>query len=240
MGRSHLLIAALYAAALLPLALSQCPAPIGRPVICKGFGKVQKEIEKLFDADRKKASPRNMAALAIRAGFHCSATWNAKTGKNGSNGGTCRMKQELDNAGNVGIPEMLTALEPIFKKAKTLKQPISHADLYTLAAATAVQYLGGPFVPWQSGRVDSNNAADAAPDGTLPMPNLGVNSKADAGFDRFQKATAEGYKAQFARMGLDAQETTALCVGGHSIGSMHTFVSGFTGTWVSNPFKFSN
>ena len=43
----------------------------------------------------------------------------------------------------------------------------SYADLWTLAGATAITYMGGPEIAWSPGRTDSDKPT-TVPDGTRP------------------------------------------------------------------------
>lgn len=53
------------------------------------------------------------------------------------------------------------------------KTDLTYADLYTLAGAEAISAMGGPKIPWRSGRVDSLEASDVTPDGRLPEADKG-------------------------------------------------------------------
>ena len=45
---------------------------------------------------------------------------------------------------------------------------ISHSDLWVAAGAAAVEFLGGPKVPFNFGRIDVSNDKSVPPNGRLP------------------------------------------------------------------------
>ena len=114
------------------------------------------------------------------------------------------------------------ALEPLAKK-----HGMSHADIWTLAGATAIESMGGPVIPWRKGRTDSPTPT-SVPDGRLP--------NADSGS---RKADATHVRAIFNRMGFNDQEIVALS-GAHSLGRCHTDASGYDGPWTFAETTFSN
>lgn len=52
---------------------------------------------------------------------------------------------------NAGLKVVRDLLDPIKKKYPGL----SYSDLWTLAGVVAVQEMGGPKIPWRSGRQDA-------------------------------------------------------------------------------------
>jgi cytochrome c peroxidase len=54
----------------------------------------------------------------------------------------------------------------------------------------AIEAMGGPHIPWRSGRVDESDASKVTPDGRLPDADKGR-----------PEATAAGLRATFGRMG---------------------------------------
>lgn len=59
-----------------------------------------------------------------------------------------------------------------------------------MAGAVAVEYMGGPVIPWRGGRVDGESGAACTPDGRLPDADKGTLS-----------ATINGLRSVFGRMG---------------------------------------
>jgi hypothetical protein len=76
--------------------------------------------------------------------------------------------------------------------------------------------MGGPVIPWSSGRVDALDASAVTPDGRLP--------NADSGPPGSDPADAAHVRAIFNRMGFNDQEIVALS-GAHALGRCHTCVS---------------
>lgn len=81
-------------------------------------------------------------------------------------------------------------LEPLHEK---YKGQISYGDLYTLAGVSAIKAMGGPTIPWSSGRVDELDAIAVTPDGRLP--------NADSGPKGADKSDAQHLRDIFYRMG---------------------------------------
>lgn len=112
----------------------------------------------------------------------------SKTG--GSGGGTIRFAEELAHGGNAGLAKTAVEwLEPLKAKYKD----ISYADLYTLAGVSAIKTMGGPTIPWSSGRVDAMDPSAVTPDGRLP--------NADSGEKGADKADSAHLRDIFYRMG---------------------------------------
>ena len=68
----------------------------------------------------------------------------------GVGGATMRFAPEKDFKANQGMSRAREFLEPI----KSRHPLVSYADLWTLAAVVAIESLGGPVIPWVSGRAD--------------------------------------------------------------------------------------
>eukprot|EP00457_Paulinella_chromatophora_P010448 gb/GEZN01010552.1/.p1 GENE.gb/GEZN01010552.1/~~gb/GEZN01010552.1/.p1 ORF type:complete len:285 (+),score=54.82 gb/GEZN01010552.1/:34-888(+) len=161
----------------------------------------------------------------IRLAWHASGTYSIFDGLGGSDGATMRFAPEKDWDTNKGLGKARERLEAIKKQFPAL----SYGDLWTLAGVVAVEKMGGPYVPWKSGRKDaaqgqSEAAMPVIPDGRLP----------DA-------ARREDHvRAIFYRMGFNDRDIVALVGGGHTIGRCHRENSGYSGPWTSAPTRFSN
>lgn len=83
--------------------------------------------------------------------------------------------------------------------------------------------MGGPDIPWQSGRTDYVDDSKLPPRGRLPDAAQG----------------ADHLRWIFYRMGFSDQEIVALS-GAHNLGRCHADRSGFSGAWVNSPTRFSN
>jgi cytochrome c peroxidase len=91
--------------------------------------------------------------------------------------------------------------------------------------------MGGPTIPWRSGRVDEMDPSAVTPDGRLP--------NADSGPPGAEKSDADHLRAIFNRMGFDDQEIVTLS-GAHALGRCHTDASGYDGPWTPTPTTFNN
>ena len=187
-----------------------------------GLDDVRRDIVEMLKADR------TLGASLVRLAFHSSGTYDSISKTGGSARGTLRFKDELAHEANAGLEKIVPILEPLKKKHAT----ISYADLYTLAGAVSVEALGGPHIPWKSGRVDSLNPKDVTVDGRLPDPDkdLKVGSTAK---------TMSHLRMVFGRMGFSDQEIVALS-GAHNLGKCHYQDSGYDGVWSETPWKFDN
>lgn len=89
----------------------------------------------------------------------------------------------------------------------------------------AIEFLGGPKVPFKFGRVDYVDADKhrCPENGRLPDASQG----------------ADHLRAVFGRMGLDDRDIVALS-GGHTLGRMHEVRSGYDLPWTYGPLKFDN
>ena len=123
---------------------------------------------------------------------------------------------------NAGLKSARDALEPLAKK-----HGMSHADIWTLAGATAIEAMGGPVVPWRKGRTDSEKPT-TVPDGRLPNADNGSRKK---DVDHIRKILG--------RQGFNDREMVALC-GAHAVGRCHTNASGYSGPWTFGENTFSN
>eukprot|EP00824_Muranothrix_gubernata_P002992 TRINITY_DN13675_c0_g1_i1.p1 TRINITY_DN13675_c0_g1~~TRINITY_DN13675_c0_g1_i1.p1 ORF type:complete len:366 (+),score=76.71 TRINITY_DN13675_c0_g1_i1:73-1098(+) len=181
------------------------------------YDAVRKDIEALLeDEDYDDGS---FGPILVRLAWHASGTFNIFDGTGGSNGATMRFNPEAHDGANAGLDVARHRLEPIKRKYPG----ITYADLWTLAACVAIEFMGGPVVPWQPGRLDKKDGSHCPPVGRLP----------DA-------AKAEDHiRAVFYRMGLSDREIVAL-IGAHCLGRCHTNRSGYEGPWTHAPTTFSN
>jgi len=171
----------------------------------------------------------NKGPTLVRLAWHSSGTYDKMSKDGGSGGGTIRFKEELAHGGNAGLAE--TAV-PWLEELKTkYGDSLSYADLYTLAGVVAIKQLGGPTIPWRSGRVDALDPSAVTPDGRLPA--------ADSGPPGADPSDAAHLRTIFNRMGFDDQEIVALS-GAHALGRCHTTASGYDGPWTPTPTSFNN
>lgn len=166
----------------------------------------------------------------VRLAWHSSGTYDKMSKDGGSGSGTIRFKEELAHGGNAGLgATAVDWLEPIH--AKYAKDGLSYADLYTLAGVTAIKSMGGPVIPWSSGRVDAMDPSAVTPDGRLP--------NADSGPPGAEKSDSDHLRSVFYRMGFNDQEIVILS-GAHALGRCHASASGYDGPWSPTPTTFNN
>jgi len=182
------------------------------------YNQIRKEIEGILEANPE-YDDGSVGPVFVRLAWHAAGTFdkNSKTG--GSNGATMRFRPEAEDGANAGLDVARKLLERI--KAK--HPEISYADLWTLAGAVAIEAMGGPHIPWRSGRTDAKDEKACPPPGRLP------------------DASKEGAHIRdvFYRMGFNDREIVAL-VGAHALGRCHTYRSGYQGAWTRAPTTFSN
>ncbi|CAJ2505478.1 Uu.00g128720.m01.CDS01 [Anthostomella pinea] len=178
---------------------------------------VKSSVRKLLhqpDYDDGSAGP-----VLVRLAWHAAGTYCAETNTGGSNGAGMRYEAEGGDPANAGLQHARAFLEPV----KAAHPWITYADLWTLAAVTAIEEMGGPAIHWAGDRTDFTDESKVPPRGRLPDGAQG----------------AEHLRFIFYRMGFSDQEIVALS-GAHNLGRCHGDRSGFEGKWVNNPTRFSN
>jgi cytochrome c peroxidase len=166
----------------------------------------------------------------VRLAWHSSGTYDKMSKTGGSGLGTMRFKEEFSHGANAGLADTaISWMEPLYTKYAA--DGLSYADLYTLAGVVAIRTLGGPTIPWSSGRVDTMDPSAVTPDGRLPA--------ADSGPPGADQSDADHLRAIFGRMGFNDQEIVALS-GAHALGRCHTTASGYDGPWSPTPTTFNN
>ena len=100
---------------------------------------------------------------------------------------------------------------------------MSFADLWVLGGHVAIEFLGGPSIPFRHGRTDAADASACPANGRLPDAAQGAQHLRDV----------------FHRMGFTDKEIVCLS-GAHTLGRCHKVRSGFDGPWTNNPLKFDN
>jgi hypothetical protein len=161
----------------------------------------------------------NACPIAIRLAWHSSGTWDAASKTGGSDGATMRFAPESTDEANAG----LSIPRDMLKRVKAAHPNVSRADLWALAGASAVEFLGGPKIRVRLGRTDDADGARCPANGRLPDAAQGAQHLRDI----------------FHRMGFSDREIVALS-GAHTLGRCHLTRSGFDGPWTRNPLKFDN
>ena len=212
---------------------------ISKPIL---WAAIRSEIENIMDDENavnpgKDNFPGNsggggdIGPMSVRLAWHCSCTWCKSAKNGGSDGGTMRFKPECNHGGNAGLHHARNLLEPVFERYSAAG--ITHADLYVFAGTVAIEAMGGPSLPFRTGRSDANGPSSPSsdsrfsPDGRLP----------DA--DGRGKRPGDHVRDIFYRMGFDDREIVALS-GAHGLGRCHTDRSGYWGPWTRAPTTFSN
>jgi cytochrome c peroxidase len=104
-----------------------------------------------------------------------------------------------DIEADIGLNIARALLDPL-----QIKYPITHADLWSFAAACVVSNSGGPEITWFPGRNDAYDATHRPyPDGVLPSPLSAPND----------------LRGIFYRMGFQDQDIVALS-GAHNFGKL--------------------
>lgn len=155
--------------------------------------------------------------IMVRLAWHDSGSYCAETKTGGANA-TIRFEPESAFGANAGLGKARDWLEPI----KAAVPEVSYADLYQLASVVAVEFSGGPKIPFRFGRQDLP-ADKCSPDGRLPDANKKMGHLRDI----------------FYRMGFEDKDIIVLS-GAHCLGSCHEDRSGFDGPWTKEPLKFDN
>ena len=161
----------------------------------------------------------NACPMATRVAWHSAGTFDATDGSGGSDGATMRFEPEKSDPANAGLSIIRDMLHPV----KVNHPELSEADLWGLAGSMAVEFLGGPAIPYQFGRSDDSDGQRCPAHGRLP--------DASQGADHLRKT--------FGRMGFNDQEIVALS-GAHTLGRCHLARSGFDGPWTKTALTFNN
>lgn len=187
----------------------------------KGQGRKQVNLDALKSEIRSAliTQKANACPIAMRMAWHGSGTYDKNTCTGGINGATMRFEPESTDPDNAGLHIIRALLEPV----KQNNPGLSYADLWAVAAVAAIEFLGGPTVPFNFGRTDDADGRRCPANGRLPDALEG----------------ADHLRAVFGRMGFNDQEIVALS-GGHTLGRCHSVRSGFDGPWTSKPLRFDN
>lgn len=161
----------------------------------------------------------NACPMAARVAWHSAGTYDAGDSTGGTDGATMRFEPEKSDPANAGLSIIRDMLHPVIVNHPEL----SEADLWGLAGAMAVEFLGGPTVPYTFGRTDDGDGRRCPAHGRLPDAAQG----------------AEHLRSVFGRMGFTDDEIVALS-GAHTLGRCHLVRSGYDGPWTHNALKFDN
>jgi catalase (peroxidase I) len=130
-----------------------------------------------------------------------------------------RFEPEISDEANNGLHIMRNILRPVVND----NPEVSVSDIWTYAGKCAIEFTGGPTIPYQFGRIDQRDGSGCPAHGNLPNAALG----------------ADHLRAVFGRMGFNDRDIVALS-GGHTLGKCNIGRSGFDGPWTANPHTFDN
>ena len=112
--------------------------------------------------------------VIVRIAWHSSGTFIKSTGQFGSNGATIRFEPEIKDEANQG----LSIIKDLLHHVKVNHPEITHADLWTYAGCVAIEFLGGPVIPFRFGRKDLPMGCPISkvpPNGLLPDATQGAD-----------------------------------------------------------------
>ena len=155
--------------------------------------------------------------ILIRLSWHDAGTFN-KTDSSGGPRALQRLAPGSTDPAHMGLDGARSLLQAY----KTRHPAVGYADLWALAAVTAVKAMGGPDVPFRAGRIDGTDATPI-PVGQLPDASQGANH----------------LRAIFYRMGFSDADIVALS-GAHTVGRCHADRTGYSGQWTSSPLRFDS
>jgi len=157
--------------------------------------------------------------IAARVAWHSAGTFCKESNTGGSNGARMRFEPEVSDPANAGLGIVRDLLHLVKQKHPN----VSMADIWTLAGASSIEFMGGPKVPHNFGRTDDSDGSLCPAHGRLPDAAQG----------------ADHVREVFSRMGFSDRETVAL-IGAHTVGRCHIVRSGYDGPWTHNPLVFDN
>jgi len=161
----------------------------------------------------------NICPMTVRLAWHAAGTFDAKDGTGGTNGAGMRFEPESLDGANAGLHIVRHILTPVQQQYPD----VSFADLWTFAGASAIEFMGGPKVIHNFGRIDHADGKKCPAHGRLPDASQGAQHLRDV----------------FYRMGFNDREIVALS-GAHTLGRCHVERSGYDGPWTRHPLKFDN
>eukprot|EP00630_Chrysocystis_fragilis_P007378 CAMPEP_0197401734 /NCGR_PEP_ID=MMETSP1165-20131217/18961_1 /TAXON_ID=284809 /ORGANISM="Chrysocystis fragilis, Strain CCMP3189" /LENGTH=444 /DNA_ID=CAMNT_0042927855 /DNA_START=35 /DNA_END=1367 /DNA_ORIENTATION=- len=211
---------ALGAASLVCVDRSARPARLEEGGVPLAKAKIEALIEKTAE---ERGDGTSIGPTLVRLAWHSAGTYAKADKSGGSEGGRMKYDPEASWGANAGLAVARAEIEKI-----SAETGISRADAYTLSGVVAVAAMGGPEVPWRSGRSDAPDGSTSPPDGRLPNADMGT-----------LKGTVQHLRDIFHRMGFDDREIVALS-GAHALGRCHTEASGYWGPWTNAETTFSN
>ena len=192
---------------------SRCPRAYRNYILTSADIKVIKDLIKeniALDSESFAGSVTNSLGELLRLVFHDASSYDSS--KNTLSGLNGCVNMDFDS--NAGLQDGLTFLAET--KAK-LNFFISNADLFVLAAISAVEAAGGPVIPYSYGRTDGECSCEKD---FFPDPE----SDAATTTDELNSSILD-------RLGLSERDITAL-LGAHTLGKTEEKFSGYKGGWI--------
>lgn len=174
------------------------------------------ELSQLRDRVMQLFKEKPCMPIILRLAWHDAGTYDKDTRTGGPNGSV--RFSELSHDANKGLEKAIAFMQPI----KDQFPKIGYGDLYQFAGIVAIEYCGGPQIPFRQGRADATEK-EAVEDGRLP--------------DGHKKE--QHLRDVFYRMGFNDQEIVALS-GAHTIGRAHADRSDWDAPWTTNMYEFDN
>jgi len=188
----------------------------------------------------------NASPIALRLAWHSSGTYDAAKGLYGNNGARMRFEPEISDGANNGLDIMRRILRPVVNN----NPEVSISDIWTYAGKCAIEFTGGPTIPYNFGRIDARDGSGCPAHGRAFISvygNFGLCIARDT-YILFHTTPgnlpdaalgAQHLRDVFYRQGFNDRQIVALS-GGHTLGRCNISRSGFDGPWTSNPHTFDN
>jgi len=193
----------------------QYPLP-ATPEKLANFSEVERVLKDMFEEED--------LPLFVRLAWQSASTFRVTDFLGGANGARIRFSPQKDWPQNKGLQEAIKKLEKV-KNQYDAEGALSWADLIVLAANAALDKAGAGEMPFCGGRTDASSGEGSRY----------LKPKLEGKFNE----TDYDFRQSMLLLGLDDKEVVAL-MGGHSLGSMHESISGFTGSWTNSPHALNN
>jgi len=167
------------------------------------------------------------APILVRLAWHDAGTYCKYCSSVGGPHALMRFPGQAADPANNGLETARDPLATVYSQG--FSGNITLADFWQFGAVVAIDYMGGPHVPFRPGRDDweTNRMTpfDRLPDGAFGFPDF--------------ETTPNYIRDIFNRMGFNDTEMVAL-IGAHTLGECHQEWSGFNGPWTPEPDSFTN
>lgn len=104
---------------------------------------------------------KNCGPIFVRLAWHDSGTFDKDVSgewpKAGGAVGSIRFAPEITHGANAGLSWAVETLEEVYKACPS----VSHADIYQMASATAIELAGGPKIDMKYGAYRRHDRSDS-------------------------------------------------------------------------------